>query len=311
MARKPRVEFAGAFYHVICRGNQRQVIFRTDADRKYYLESLERYRRRYGFKVYAYVLMSNHVHLLLETGEVPLSRIMQGLQLRYTSYFNRKYRKVGHLFQGRYKAIVCDRDAYLLELVRYLHLNPERMRSPVQAATYRWSSHGAYVGKDDLVRIETGPVLGEFAKSVGKARLGYLRFMAEGKANGHQPDYYDVRDQRFLGDERFVEEIEERVQGDREIAVPVPRVKLAVLLPLVAKACGATEKDLAQAGRLRRWVTARSMLVYLGREWCRLSVKELGKRLHRDPSVISRLYSAYAAARDKEIEKALLQQLNS
>lgn len=135
--------------------------------------------------------------------------------------------------------------------------------------------------------------------------------MAEGKANGHQPDYYDVRDQRFLGDERFVEEIDKRVQGDREIAVPVPRVKLAVLLPLVAKACGATEKDLAQAGRLRRWVTARSMLVYLGREWCRLSVKELGKRLHRDPSVISRLYSAYAAARDKEIEKALLQQLNS
>jgi putative transposase len=309
MARKPRVQFAGAFYHVICRANQLQVIFRTDADRKYYLESLERYRRRYGFKLYAYVLMSNHVHLL-ETGEVPLSRIMQGLQLRYTSYFNRKYRKVGHLFQGRYKAIVCDRDAYLLELVRYLHLNPERMRSPVQAATYRWSSHDAYVGKDNLVRIETGPVLGEFAKSVGKARLGYLRFMAEGKANGHQPDYYDVRDQRFLGDERFVE-IDKRVQGDREIAVPVPRVKLAVLLPLVAKSCRATEKDLAQAGRLRRRVTARSMLVYLGREWCRLSVKELGKRLHRDPSVISRLYSAYAAARDKGIEKALLQQLNS
>jgi putative transposase len=102
--------------------------------------------------------MSNQVHLLLETGEVPLSGIMQGFQLRYTGYFNRKYRKVGHLFQGRYKAIVCDRDAYLLELVRYLHLNPERMRSSVQAATYRWSSHGAYVGKDNLVRIETVPV---------------------------------------------------------------------------------------------------------------------------------------------------------
>jgi REP-associated tyrosine transposase len=311
MARKPRVEFAGAFYHVICRGNQRQVIFRTDTDRKYYLESLERYRQRYGFKVYAYVLMSNHVHLLLETGEVPLSRIMQGLQLRYTGYFNRKYNKVGHLFQGRYKAILCDRDAYLLELVRYLHLNPERMRSPIQAATYRWSSHGAYLGKNNLVRIETGRVLGEFAKSIGKARLGYLRFMAEGKANGHQPDYYDVRDQRFLGDERFVEGIEERVQGDREIAVATPRVKIGVLLSLVASAYGTTEKDLIQAGRQRKWVTARSMLVYLGREWGRMSMKELGRRLHRDPSVISRLYSAYAAARDEKTEKALLQQLRS
>src|ERR1043166_225719 len=181
MARKPCVEFAGALYHVICRGNQRQLIFRTDADRKYYLESLEHYRQRYGFKVYAYVLMSNHVHLLVESGQVGLSRIMQGLQLRYTSYFNRKYKKVGHLFQGRYKAVLCDRDAYLLELVRYLHLNPQRMRSPMQAATYRWSSHGAYLGKDNLVKIETAPVLGEFAKALGRARMGYLGFMSEGK----------------------------------------------------------------------------------------------------------------------------------
>jgi putative transposase len=93
MARKPRVEFAGAFYHVICRGNQRQIIFRSDADRRYYLEWLEQYRERYSFKVYAYVLMSNHVHLLIETGRVPLSRIMQGLQLAEMPY------RVGH--QGR------------------------------------------------------------------------------------------------------------------------------------------------------------------------------------------------------------------
>jgi len=82
MARKPRVEFVGALYHVICRGNQRQVIFRSDTDRKYYLERLEQYRERYGFKVYAHVLMSNRVHMLIETGRVPLSRIMQGLQLQ-------------------------------------------------------------------------------------------------------------------------------------------------------------------------------------------------------------------------------------
>src|SRR5918992_3752322 len=95
---------------------------------------------------------------------------------------------------------------------------------------------------------------------------------------------FDVRDQRFLGDERFVTEIEERVQGDREISTPTARVKLAAILPLVAKAHGATEKDLVQAGRQRKWIGARSMLVYLGREWGRVSVKELGKRLYRDPS---------------------------
>jgi putative transposase len=309
MARKPRVEFAGAFYHVICRGNQRQAIFRRDADRKYYLERLEQYRQRYGFKVYAYVLMSNHVHMLIETGRVPLSRIMQGLQLRYTGYFNKKYNKVGHLFQGRYKAILCDRDAYLLELVRYLHLNRQRMRSPIDAGNYRWSSHGAYLGRDSLVKVETATVLGEFARSLGKARLAYLKFIAEGKAAGHQPDYYDIRDQRFLGDERFVEAIEERVEGDREIAIPTPRAKLPVLLSLVAKTYGATEKNLVQAGRQRKWVRARSMLVYLGREWGRVSVKELGKRLHRDPSIISRLYMTYAANRDRSKETFLAKQL--
>jgi chromosomal replication initiation ATPase DnaA len=108
-----------------------------------------------------------------------------------------------------------------------------------------------------------------------------------------------------------VEEIEERVQGDREIAAPVPRAKIERLLPLVAKAYGATEKGLVQAGRQRRWVTARSMFVYLGREWGRASVKELGKRLHRDPSVISRLYSMYAADRDEKREAVLLRQLKS
>ena len=116
MPRKPRVEYSGAFFHVICRGNQRQTIFHNDADRRLYLERLEQYRQRYGFTIYAYVLMFNHVHLLLETGNVPLSKIMQGLQFTYTRYFNRRYHKSGHLFQGRYKAILCDRNEYLLEL---------------------------------------------------------------------------------------------------------------------------------------------------------------------------------------------------
>jgi len=116
MARKPRVEFDGVFYHVIVRGNQRQKIFGDDRDRLAYLERLEQYRERFGFSVYAYVLMANHIHLLVETKIVPLSKIMQGIQFTYTQTFNRRHRTVGHLFQGRYKAILCDRDEYLLEL---------------------------------------------------------------------------------------------------------------------------------------------------------------------------------------------------
>lgn len=311
MARKPRVEYSGAFYHVICRGNQRQAIFHDDDDRKHYLESLEQYRERYEFTVYAYVLMSNHVHWLMETGKVPLSRIMQGLQQRYTGYFNRKYKKVGHLFQGRYKAILCDRDAYLLELVRYLHLNPGRMRTPLDPWRYRWSSHGAYLGKSGLVQVATGAVLGELANSIGAARRAYLRFMAEGKGFGHQSEYYDVQDQRFLGDTRFVEQIDEQIRTARDIEMPGPRAKFSELLHLTAKLSGTTERDLVRAGRQRKWVRARAMLVYLAREWGKASVKEIGRRLHRDPSIISRLYSTYAAGRDKKREAIILQQFRS
>lgn len=121
MARKPRLDVPGAVYHVIVRGNRRATIFHDDADYRAYLERLERYRQRDGATLHAYVLMPNHVHLLLETGDGPLSRTMQTLQFTYSQYYNRRYDKTGHVFQGRYHAILCDRDAYLVELVRYLH----------------------------------------------------------------------------------------------------------------------------------------------------------------------------------------------
>ncbi len=162
MARKPRVEFDGAFYHVIVRGNQRQRTFQDDRDRAAYLQRIEHYRQRYGFRLYAYVLMSNHVHLLLETKGVGLSKIMQGIQASYTQSYNRRHRKVGHLFQGRYKAILCDRNAYLLELVRYIHLNPGRLREPEDPWRYRWSSHGAYLGKASPVKLDTQEILSQF-----------------------------------------------------------------------------------------------------------------------------------------------------
>ena len=207
MARKPRVEFSGAFYHVIARGNHRQALFRDDADRTTYLARLEHYRQRHRFTLYAYVLMVNHVHLLLETGETPLSKIMQGLQFTYTQHFNRRYQKVGHLFQGRYKAIVCDREVYLLELVRYLHLNPARLREPRDPWRYRWSSHRTYLGTPSPVEVETGLVLSQFGRQRGQARQAYLTFLKDGLGVGHEPKFYATVDQRVLGDEGFVAEV--------------------------------------------------------------------------------------------------------
>ncbi len=111
------------------------------------MEVLSSYKERYDFFLYAYVLMSNHVHLLMETQKTPLSKILQGINQSYTMYFNRKYETVGHLFQGRYKAILCDRDEYLLALVKYIHNNPVRVKITRTFYEYQWSSHQSYVQK--------------------------------------------------------------------------------------------------------------------------------------------------------------------
>jgi len=304
MARKPRVEYDGAFYHVIVRGNQRQRTFYDDPDRIAYLERIEHYRQRYGFRLYAYVLMSNHVHLLMETQNVALSEIMQGIQASYTQSYNRRRGKVGHLFQGRYKAILCDRDAYLLELVRYIHLNPARLKVPDNPWRYRWSSHGAYLSKASAVKVDTQEVLNQFGSRLGTARRAYQRFMEDGMKQGHEEKYYQTHDQRFLGDEEFVKEVAQRTEA-KEVEIEAKKVGFARLLQAVCAVHEVDSKNLLQAGRQRRWVAARAQLVYLAREWCGLTAKELAGRLHRDASMISRLYGWYQTHRDKRTEEML------
>jgi putative transposase len=147
MARKPRVHFSGALCHVIARGNQRQDIFLDDTDLQTYLTYLSENKLKFSLHLYAYALMKNHLHLLLEVNEVALSQAMQILQFRYTRYFNKRYKKVGHLFQGRYKAILCDKDRYLLELVRYIHLNPVRAGVVESPENYPWTGHLEYLGR--------------------------------------------------------------------------------------------------------------------------------------------------------------------
>jgi REP element-mobilizing transposase RayT len=302
MARKPRIEFDGAFYHVIVRGNQRRRTFHDDQDRESYLRRLENYRQRYRCKVYAYVLMSNHVHLLLETKRVGLSKIMQGIQGSYTQSYNRRHRKVGHLFQGRYKAILCDRDAYLLELVRYIHLNPGRLKVPDDPSVYHWSSHGAYIGKPGAVKVDCEEVLSQFSSNLGAARRMYQRFMENGLGQGHEEKYYETIDQRFLGEASFVSKVAERREA-KEIEIPIKKVGFGPLLQAVCAVNGVEAKMILRVGRQRRWAGVRAQLVYLSRNWGGMTTKELGQRLNRDASMISRLYGWYETHRDEWAER--------
>jgi putative transposase len=202
MARRPRVFASGLLYQVIVCGNQRQKCFLV------YLGRLEKYRAKFHIRIYSYCLMRNHVHLLLETGSIPLAKFMQGLQQSYTQYFNRSYRKVGHLFQGRYQAIICNKDEYLLALVRYIHLNPVRARLAKRPERYPHSGHGRYLVNGTPKIIEVCPIL----KLLG-GNKEYENFVLEGMSESHNDEYYTVEDQRFLGEEGFGKEIGNKLRG--------------------------------------------------------------------------------------------------
>ncbi len=173
MPRELRCHNPGDFYHVMSRGNHRDVVFMGDDDFRHYLSLIQRYALRYRVSVHAYALMSNHVHLMVQEGEYPLGRFMQGVQQSYTQYFNTRYEQTGHLFQGRYKANRIDRDEYLLALVSYIHQNPVKAGIVTDAADYPWSSYQHYHLGADGYGIETGLIGGLMVQYDGREIADY------------------------------------------------------------------------------------------------------------------------------------------
>jgi len=206
MARKPRLHYHGAMYHVVTRGNNRQKIFTTEADYKTFLENLRRIKERKPFCLYAYCLMPNHIHLLIEVKNDALSVIMQRLLTGYTIYYNRTYKKRGHLFQGRYKAILCQKDSYLMELVRYIHLNPVRAKIVKKPSDYEWSGHNNYMNRSKDAIIDEDDVLKYFSQDKAKARKLYEEFVRGGVSMGHRKDFYPEEKVPYLGEDKYIEE---------------------------------------------------------------------------------------------------------
>jgi REP element-mobilizing transposase RayT len=305
MARRPRVEYPGAFYHVITRGNQRQRIFRDDRDRKKYLEILSSLKTQFSFRISAYVLMLNHVHLLVESGEVPLSRIMQRLGSGYTQYFNRRHRQVGHLFQGRYKAILCDKNSYLLELTRYLHLNPVRAELVKDPMEYKWSSYASYMGKSqEWAWLDSAAVLEQFSGNLSDARRQYRRFVLEAIGEGHKTEYYEVLEGRFLGDKEFAEETKAKADAPGYVRV---KIKPEALLRAACAVLGRKRAEVIGAGKDRDRVRARELICYVGRNCTELSVTALAQSLGVDGTCVSRSVARMEQSLrvDKESKKAV------
>jgi putative transposase len=285
MARKPRIHYPGALYHVISRGNRGQATFLDGGDFKIFLDCLSDYKRRYGFHLYAYALMINHFHLLVEVGSIPLSRIMQSLLFRYTRYFNRRHGEVGHLFQGRYKAILCDKDAYLLELVRYIHLNPVRARIVREPEDYEWSSHLRYLGKGGDGLIEDEFVLEQLSNKRSLGRRRYRQFVREGMASGYEKKYYRVKDQRYLGDDSFVEWVERERGGESQTWVY--DVPLEVISEGTSITMGVAREKLYSMTRDREGARGRGIVGYLARKVSGYRLREIADHFGRGLVTIS------------------------
>jgi len=206
MARKPRVHYPGALYHAILRGNSGQTIFFDDNDRTRFYLLIQEGVERFGHRIHAFCLMTSHVQLAIQIADISLSRILQNLSFRYTRWVNWRQGKTGHLFQGRYKAVLIDADTYLQGLTRYIHLNPVRAGMVRDPEKYSWSGHRAYLGLETIPWLTTDWVLSQFSKRLSVARRTYMRFIEEGKGGGHQEEYHrgSDTDSRILGDDTFI-----------------------------------------------------------------------------------------------------------
>ncbi len=284
MARKPRVYYPGALYHVTLRGNAGQAIFFDDRDRTRFYLLLQEGIDRFRYRTHAFCLMSNHIHLAIQVADIPLSRIIQNLSFRYTKWINWRQSRSGHLFQGRYKAVLVDADAYLLELTRYIHLNPVRAGMVKEPEDYPCTGHRAYLGLEEIPWLTTDWVLSQFSKRESSARRAYERFIEDGKKGNYQKEYHtgSGTDNRILGDDEFIGRVLEK-----EEKKPRRRVSLDRIIQEVCKSFSLKERDLLVSGRDRTLSRARGMAAWLVMERGIGTLGELSKRTGRDVTTLS------------------------
>jgi REP element-mobilizing transposase RayT len=278
MSRPLRIEYPGAVYHVTSRGDARRPIFADDTDRMLFLDVLASMVSRFNWLCHAFCLMNNHYHLLIETPEGNLSRGMRHLNGVYTQRYNRRHRKPGHVFQGRYKAILVERESYLLELCRYVVLNPVRAKAIEGPDAFEWSSYRATAGLADIPDYLTVDwVLSHFGKQRRAAQRYYREFVSAGKGKGKPWEH--LRGQIYLGDDSFVLEMKSLVQNSSTLA-EIPRIQRYADRPAL--------KELFQViGR-----SERNRAITAAHVTCGYTLSEIGRHLGIHYTTVSKIVKA-------------------
>jgi putative transposase len=320
MPRQRRLDVPGVLHHVIARGIERRKIFLNDRDRIDFLDRLELALEKTGCRCYAWVLMPNHVHLLIRTGKTPLSVLMRRLLTGYAVGFNHRHHRHGYLFQNRYKSILCQEDAYFMELVRYIHLNPVRAKilgTMEKLDQYPWSGHGVLVGTRKAKWQETGEVLSLFGKRESSSIASYRKFMKDGWSMGRRDDLiggglrrsvggwqaflamrrnkdYQRGDERILGDGDFVNEV---LKASEEALTETERLRRDgwTWEKLVERACeinDVTPQDLKRKGRNNAISQAKAMLTDAGLHRMGMKQKDIAEKLGISQGALSQIYRA-------------------
>ena len=309
MARPLRLEFPGAVYHVMARGHERGAIFRDPEDRAKFLSLLGGIAKDEEWEVHAYCLMPNHYHLLIETPKGNLSRGMHALNARYSQWFNRKHDRRGHLLEGRFRSVLVQKESHLLELHRYVVLNPVRAKLADRAAQWRWSSFRATAGTEEAPDwLAVDWTLSQFARGRAAARKAYQRFVAEGRDSGKEIE--SLERGGWIGDKTFEKNIRLLLEG-KELPDEIPLryrqpsvdVSVAEIRRAVAQEWGVTEASLSR----RRAGDEKKAAIYLARKLTRQGGREVGSQLGVKAAwvsnVVVRLDAAPDSALTKRIEK--------
>ncbi len=307
MARSWRIEYAGALYHVLSRGNQQQDIFLQDDDRRSFLKAIGQMSERYDVDIFAYVLMDNHYHLLLRTNSANLSKSMQWLGTTYTTRFNLRHARNGHLFQGRYKSIIVENDAYLLQLSYYIHRNPLRAGRVKRLIDYRWSSYPAYAYQRRYPEwLNTKLILSQF-KAADKNRI--YREKVQRYSEENKRIWEDVRHGLFYGTQAFIDHIKGTYLADEANGdIPAQGKLLKESKPdeWLNSAAEILGCDLGRLKRSRRVTssdkTNRDMLIYLLWQTGRFSNSEIGEQFGLTYSSVTRRAGAFQKRWEKEKE---------
>jgi len=296
MGRPLRIEFPGAHYHVTTRGNERKEVFKSQRDREKFLSYLESAVMRYGAVIHAYCLLNNHYHLLMETPSGNLSQIMQHINGAYTNYFNTKRKRSGHLFQGRFKAILIEADEYVTELSRYIHLNPVRAGMVKRPEEYPWSSYQDYVGERIAPEwLKTEFVLGYFGKKRSAAVGKYRKFVEDLLDKEYDSPLNAVVAATMLGCAEFIQEITERHIDGKQMDRDLPALRTLTNRPSMDTIDQVVKSLVGAQARL-----VEKTCIYLCHKYSGAKLKEIGERFGIGQSAVTQVSRRFAKQVDND-----------